>query len=103
MDYLFSLLLSYLLLYRYAVIALVSFLSGLALPLPANTLLLAAGAFSSQGFMDAPVVFFVALVSNVLGDSVGWALTRFWGTKVITETHMNRFSSVRRKIGRAQV
>ncbi len=77
MDYLLAALLSYLLLYKYVAVSVVSFLAGLILPLPSNALLLAAGAFASQGYISATAVFFFALVSNVLGDSLGYALTRF--------------------------
>ncbi len=94
MDYLLATLLSYLLLYKYVAVSVVSFLAGLILPLPSNALLLAAGAFASQGYISATAVFFFALVSNVLGDSLSYALTRFWGTRIITETRLKRFSAV---------
>ena len=99
MDYLLTSLLSFVLLYKYAAIFVIVFLSGLILPLPSNTLLLAAGAFASQGYMNAAIVFAVALVSNVLGDSLGWALTRFWGTRVITSERLKRYSSLTRVEG----
>lgn len=99
MDYLLTSLLSFVLLYKYVAIFAVVFLSGLLLPLPENTLLMAAGAFASQGYMNAVIVFAVALVSNVLGDSLGWALTRFWGTRVITSERLKRYSSLTRVEG----
>ena len=94
MDYLLTSLLSYLLVYQYAAISIVVFLSGLLLPLPSNTLLLAAGAFASQGYMNASAIFLVALISNVLGDSLGYSLTRFWGTRVITRARLDRFAAI---------
>ena len=94
MDYILTTLLSYLLLYKYAAISVIVFLSGLLLPLPSNTLLLASGAFSSQGYMNAFLVFGVALVSNVIGDSLSFALTRFWGTRIITRERIQRFKAV---------
>ena len=94
MDYLLTTLLSYVLLYKYAAIFAIVFLSGLLLPLPSNTLLLAAGTFASQGYLNVSIAFIVALVSNVLGDSLGYALTRFWGTRIITQARLNRFSSI---------
>jgi membrane-associated protein len=81
-------------LYKYVAVAIIVFVSGLLLPLPSNTLLLASGAFASQGYMNVSVLFFVALISNVLGDSCGYALTRFWGTRIITEKRMQRYSAV---------
>jgi len=94
MDYLLTIFLSYLLLYKYAAIFILVFLSGLLLPIPSNTILLAAGAFASQGYMDTAAVFLSALVANVLGDSIGYSLTRFWGHRIITEARMKRFSAV---------
>jgi len=96
MDYLLATLLSYLLIYKYAAIAVAVFLAGLLLPLPSNTLLLASGAFASQGYLSVTAVFFVALVSNVLGDSLGYALTRFWGTRFITVERLKRYSALSR-------
>ena len=86
-------LLSYLLLYKYVAIVVVIFLSGLILPLPSNTLLLAAGSFASQHYLHIELLFFTALCANVLGDSVGYALTRFWGTRIITDAYLKRFSA----------
>ncbi len=94
MGYILATLLSYLLLYKYVAVAVIVFLSGLLLPLPSNTLLLAAGAFGSQGYLNVWTVFAVALVSNVLGDSLGYMLTRVWGTRVITREHIQRFKAV---------
>ena len=96
MDYLLTSLLSYVLLYKYFAIGGVVFLSGLLLPLPSNTLLMAAGAFASQGYLNVYAAFAVALVSNVLGDSLGYALTRIWGTRYITRARLDHFSAVTR-------
>jgi len=94
MSYLLTSLLSSLLVYKYVAISLVVFLAGLLVPLPSNTLLLAAGAFASQGYLNAPAVFLIALVSNVFGDSLGYSLTRFWGTRIITKARLDRFAAV---------
>lgn len=94
MDYLLSTLLSYLLLYKYVAVSAIVFLAGLLLPLPSNTLLFAAGAFASQGYLNAIGTFAVALISNVIGDSIGYSLTRFWGTRFITHERLRRFKAV---------
>ena len=91
MDYILTTLLSYLLLYKYAAIFVVVLVSGFLLPLPSNTLLMAAGAFASQGYMSAAWVFIVALVSNVLGDCAGYAVTRIWGTRFVSRERLARF------------
>jgi membrane protein DedA with SNARE-associated domain len=96
MELLLTTLLSYLLLYKYVAVFVIVFLSGLLLPFPANTLMLAAGAFASQGYLSGSLALGVAVVANVLGDSLGYSLTRLWGTRLITEAHLKRFKTVDR-------
>ena len=54
-------------------------LSPLGLPVPAGLLVLAAGAFARQGFMDWPVAAAVGLVGTVLGDVGSYGLGCFAG------------------------
>ena len=96
MEYILTTLLSYLLLYKYIAIFAVVFFSGLLLPLPSNTLLMAAGAFASQGYLSLSGAFFTALIANVIGDSCSFALTRIWGTRIITSARLNRFAAIAR-------
>jgi membrane-associated protein len=96
MDYFLSSLLSYLLLYKYAALFLIVFSAAIIIPWPENTLLLATGAFASQGYFSLTLSFFVALVANVLGDLVGYSLTRKWGYKVIKEHHIRKYRYVER-------
>lgn len=78
-----TLILSYLLLYKYLALFIVVLLVAIALPLPANVFLLAAGAFSSLGYMNAPIALAVVLVANVLGDVIDFLLARWIGPKII--------------------
>lgn len=90
MDYIVSSLLSFLLLYKYVSIFLIIFVAGMLLPLPANTLLLATGTFASQGYFNVWICFFVALTANVLGDCVGYSITRIWGEKFVKREHWSK-------------
>ena len=83
-------LLSWLLLYKYALLFGVFFSSALALPLPGNTLLLAAGAFASQGYMSYLLVFMTVLLGNVAGDVAGYALAALYGEHVIEKLRIKR-------------
>jgi membrane-associated protein len=78
-----AILLSWLLLYKYTLLFGVFFLSALALPLPGNTLLLASGAFASQGYMNYPLALVTVLLGNVLGDVAGYVLAVIYGDDVI--------------------
>jgi len=96
MDYVVSTLLSYLLIYKYITVFVTILLSSFLLPLPSNTLFMAAGSFASQGYFNIGTLFIVGLIANVIGDVSGFAVTRIWGTKYITQEYLQRFSILRK-------
>jgi membrane-associated protein len=59
-----------------ALLAGVTFLSCLALPLPASLMMMAAGAFSAGGDLALPAVGGAALAGAVVGDVAGYATGR---------------------------
>ena len=83
-------LLSYVLLYRYWTIGIVVYSAALILPLPANAMLLAVGAFASQGYFSFWLAFAVAVIANTLGDCTGYAIARKWSNFVIRILHLHR-------------
>jgi membrane-associated protein len=83
-------LLSYVLLYRYWTIGIVVYSSALILPLPANAMLLAVGAFSSQGYFNFWIALTIAVIANTLGDLSGYAITRKYGEQVIRLLRLDR-------------
>lgn len=72
-------ILSYLLLYKYVALFVVSYLAVLFIPLPSNTSLFAAAAFASQGYLNIYIVIIVALAANVLGDLTAFFVSRIYG------------------------
>lgn len=52
-----SFLLSYLLVYKYTVLFLVIVSASFGVPIPATALIIAAGAFSAQGYLDFSSIF----------------------------------------------
>lgn len=90
MDYVLSLLLSYLLLYKYVTIFLVLYFAGLLIPFPINTLLFATGVFASQGFFNLWPSFGVGLLGNVLGDYTGYMLTAVWKHRYVKRSHLEK-------------
>lgn len=74
-----ALFLSYLLLYKYLVIFSIAFSASVILPLPASAILMAAGAFASQGYLDFTSVIAAALLGNILGDSLSYFLSLRFG------------------------
>ena len=83
-------LLSYVLLYRYFTIALVVYASALILPLPANAMLLAVGAFASQGYFSFWLSLAIAAIANTLGDCTGYIVARKWNNFVIRNLRLHR-------------
>jgi len=77
-----SLLLSYVLLYKYVAIGFALYLSAIIVPLPANAMMLAMGAFASQGYLDFWFTLMVAVVAFTLGDLTDYGLTRRYGERV---------------------
>src|SRR5271154_1887490 len=86
-----SSLLSYVLLYRYVTIALVVYFSAIILPLPSNAMLLAVGAFASQGYFNFWIALVTAVVANTLGDLTDYGITRKYGERVIRVLHLHQF------------
>jgi membrane-associated protein len=63
---------------------LILFLAALGIPLPASILLVAAGAFSQQGFLDWPSIAIVGLLGAVAGDAISFGMgfyARNWVSK----------------------
>lgn len=100
--------LSFLLLYKYAALFLFIFSSAVILPLPDNSILLAAGAFASQGYFNFWLSLGFSLAGNVAGDCVGYYLARRWGhsafsrLRVRIPTYLDRLDGyLRRYPGRS--
>jgi membrane protein DedA with SNARE-associated domain len=81
--------LSFLLLYKYVALFVFIFTSAVILPLPDNSILLATGAFASQGYFSFWISLSVALVANVAGDCVGYFLAKRWGKAALTRLRVH--------------
>ncbi len=83
-----SFLLSLLLLYKYWALSVAVFLAAIIVPIPVNTLLLASGAFASQGYLNFFLALFVVVVANVIGDSIDFFLARKYGRPILHKMHV---------------
>ncbi len=90
MDPLLTPLLSYVLLYRYAALAIVVYVGAVGAPLPVNVMLLALGAFSSQGYFSFWLSLAIAASFNTAGDLTGYAITRKWGDAIVRAFRMRQ-------------
>lgn len=84
-------LLPYVLLYKYVAIFAITFLGALALPLPSGSVVMAAAAFSTQGYLSLPLVLITAVAGNMAGDSAGYWLVRRYGIRVLRKIRLARF------------
>ena len=84
-------LLSYVLLYKYVAVFAVIYVSAVIVPLPANAMLLAVGAFASQGYFHFWIVLPVAVIANTLGDLTDYGAARYYGVLVIRMLHLHKF------------
>lgn len=78
----FSFLLSYLLLYKYAVLFFVVTSASFGLPIPATALLIAAGAFAAQGYFDLYSIFIYGFFASILGDIAGYFISFRYGRNI---------------------
>jgi membrane-associated protein len=83
-----SYLLSFLLLYKYGALFVLFFVAGLALPIPTSSVLLATGAFASQGYFNFFISAGIIVASNMLGDYVGYFIAKKYGRRAFELMHI---------------
>ncbi len=81
-------LLSFLLIYKYWTLFGAIFTAAFILPLPTNSLLLAAGAFASQGYFSFWISLVVAVTANTLGDALGYFVAKKYGMAALKILHI---------------
>jgi len=76
-------LIFYVLLYKYLAIFVITFFGALALPLPSGTMIVASIAFSTQGYLSAPLIIIIGILGNIMGDNTGYWLARRYGVRAL--------------------
>ena len=84
MDFLVTLVLPYILLYKYWAIFAITLIAALAFPIPPGTLLMAASAFASQGYLSFFWIVVFGSLGNIVGDNIGYWLARYYGKRVLS-------------------
>ena len=79
MNEILARLLSYVLLYKYVAVGLIVYVSAVIVPLPTNAMLLAVGAFASQGYFNYWILAPLAVIANTLGDLTDYGIARYYG------------------------
>lgn len=92
MSAVLAFLLSYVLLYKYLALFFIVFSAAIIVPFPVTEIMIAVGAFVNQGYFDPWMSLGVAQAANVLGDLVGYWITRKYGYAPL---HKLKFSKSR--------
>jgi membrane protein DedA with SNARE-associated domain len=90
MDALLNPILSYVLLYKYVAIFFVVYTGAVIVPWPANAMLLAVGAFASQGYIGFWISLVVAVTANTLGDLTDYGISRWFGDAFIQKLRIDK-------------
>ena len=91
MNFFLSSLLSFLLVYKYPALFIIIFASAIAVPFPIDTMLVAVGAFASQGYFSVTVSYFAAFLANVLGDITSYVIWKRYGRSIIREKYAKKY------------
>src|SRR3989475_11763447 len=73
----------YMLIYGYVIVFFGVMLENAGLPVPGETILLAAGFFASQHHFTLPLVIFIAAAGAIIGDNLGYLAGRRLGRAFI--------------------
>jgi membrane protein DedA with SNARE-associated domain len=98
MNVILSAILSYLLLYKYTALFVVTYLSSLLLPLPSDTALLAMGAFAGQAYLSIYITISLAFIASILGDLTGFVIARRYGKKFLIKIGLSKMLSSKKFI-----
>jgi len=82
--------LSFLLLYKYLALFSVSLLAAFVLPLPATAFIIAAGAFSAQGYFNFSEIIAVGFLGSIIGDGLGYYISLRWGRDLLNRIGFKR-------------
>jgi membrane protein DedA with SNARE-associated domain len=69
--------------YGYWVVFFGVMLENAGLPIPGETIVLAAGFFAADGHFQLPLVMLIAAVGAVIGDNIGFAVGRHFGRGIL--------------------
>lgn len=88
-------LLTFVLLYKYAAIFILTFFAAMAVPIPSGALAVASFFFATQGYMNAPLIYLASASGNIAGDLLTFWLTRRYGVKVMRKIGFGRLLDAR--------
>jgi membrane protein DedA with SNARE-associated domain len=82
--------------FAYLIVFLGVGIESLGIPVPGETSLLVGVFLATQGRLSVPLVAVAAWVGAVIGDNIGYAIGRRWGTRLVRLPAVGRFYSPER-------
>ncbi|MDD5769656.1 MAG: DedA family protein [Candidatus Gracilibacteria bacterium] len=82
--------LSYLLIYTYGVIFIVCLFASFLIPISATTILIAAGAFASQKYLNINYLLISAFFGCVIGDNMGYFISFYYGKSLLKKINFGK-------------
>jgi membrane protein DedA with SNARE-associated domain len=83
MEPILEALLTFVLLYKYAALFVLTVMGAAGLPIPSNTIIIATVYFASQGYLSYEPIAIVGLIGNLTGDMLAFWLVRRYGKRVL--------------------
>lgn len=83
-------LLTFVLLYKYAAIFVLTFLASIAFPIPSGAMASAAFFFATQGYMSAPLIALTSVAGNIAGDLLTFWFVRRYGVGLVQKIGFGR-------------
>ena len=71
--------------YGYAAVAGFLLLENFGVPLPGETILIAASVYAGAGKLNIAIIWVVAVIACVIGDNIGFAIGRYGGERFVTK------------------
>lgn len=90
MGVLLQSLLTYVLVYKYAAIFLITGIAAVGFPIPAVTILVASAFFATEGYLNFAWVLVAGAMGNIAGDNVGYWLARRYGEPLLIKIGLRR-------------
>lgn len=85
MNFIITIILPYIILYKYFAIFIITLVAAFAFPIPPGTLLMASSAFASQGYFSLFWIIVIGSLGNIVGDNIGYWLARYYGKQVLNK------------------
>ena len=84
-------LLSYVLIYKYYALFLISFVAAIGVPLPLDMTIVAVGTFAGEGYLNSYIAATIIIVGNILGDIFDYWLAWKYGHTIVRDKYARRY------------